>query len=70
MGAFTPFDPTNGRFAVIFDSGASCAISGFREDFVLELTSPSTTMKLGGMANGMNIVGAISSFDMSACENN
>jgi len=44
-------------FPVIFDSGASLAISGNREDFVGDLVTPKTDLRLGGMAQGMKIEG-------------
>ena len=44
-------------FQVIFDSGASKAISGYKEDFIGEIITPDTEMRLGGMANGMLIEG-------------
>lgn len=55
--AFKPFDPDNGRFAVIFDSGASRAISGHKEDFCTPIKPLPTPLKLGGMANGLDIMG-------------
>ena len=44
---------TNTTFPVIFDSGASKAISGFKEDFVGEIVSPSIELHLCGMADVM-----------------
>ena len=44
-------------FQVIFDLGASKAISGYKEDFIGEIITPDTEMRLGGMANGMLIEG-------------
>ena len=43
-------------FPVIFDSGASLAISGHKGDFVGDIV-PTRTLKLGGMAHGMPIEG-------------
>ena len=45
------------RFPVIFDSGASLAVSGFKEDFCGHIPRPSQTLSLGGMAQGMPIEG-------------
>lgn len=44
-------------FQVIFDTGASLAISPFAEDFIEPVTPLPTDRKLGGMANGLNIAG-------------
>ena len=46
-----------GAFPVIFDSGASKAISGFKEDFVKGIKGAPAGMTLGGMADGMAIAG-------------
>ena len=46
-----------GAFPVIFDSGASKAISGFKEDFVKGVKGAPAGMTLGGMADGMAIAG-------------
>lgn len=46
-------------FQVIFDSGASKAISGYKENFIGEIVTPDTEMCLGGMANGMLIEGLV-----------
>ena len=48
---------TSKEFPILFDSGASVAISGFKEDFVSELNRPKTDIRLGGMANGMPVEG-------------
>ena len=45
------------EFPIIFDSGASVAISEFKDDFISELTRPKTEIRLGGMANGMLVEG-------------
>ena len=45
------------EFPIIFDSGASVAISGFKEDFISTLNSPKKEIRLGGMANGMPVEG-------------
>ena len=44
-------------FPAIFDSGASKAISGFKSDFVGEITPPPKELRLGGMSDGMLIEG-------------
>ena len=47
-----------GAFPVIFDSGASKAISGrFKEDFVKGIKGAPAGTTLGGMADGMTIAG-------------
>ena len=46
-----------GSFPVIFDSGASKVISGFKEDFVKGIKGAPAGMTLGGMADGMAIAG-------------
>ena len=45
------------KFPIIFDSGASVAISGYKDDFISELKEPSSEIRLGGMANGMLVKG-------------
>lgn len=45
------------NFPIIFDTGASLAISGNRNDFVGKITTPQTELRLGGMANGLPIAG-------------
>ena len=51
-------DPiTSKEFPILFDSGASVAISGFKEDFIADLNRPKTDIRLGGMANGMLVEG-------------
>mmetsp|Transcript_15021 Transcript_15021/g.28265 ORF Transcript_15021/g.28265 Transcript_15021/m.28265 type:complete len:2300 (+) Transcript_15021:159-7058(+) len=45
------------RFPVIFDSGASVAITGNRGDFVGELHTPFSDLRLGGMAHGAKVAG-------------
>ena len=47
----------NKKFPIIFDSGASVAISGYRNDFISDLKEPSSEIRLGGMANGMLVKG-------------
>lgn len=45
------------RFPVIFDSGASIAISGNKNDFIGALVPPATDLWLGGMASGAKVEG-------------
>lgn len=45
------------RFPVIFDSGASIAITGNRTDFVGEVIKPFKDLRLGGMAQGAKVEG-------------
>jgi hypothetical protein len=45
------------RFPVIFDSGASIAISGNKGDFVGTLRPPARELRLGGMARGAKVEG-------------
>jgi hypothetical protein len=45
------------NFPVIFDTGASLAISGNKEDFVGKITTPNHDLRLGGMGQGMKIEG-------------
>lgn len=45
------------RHPVIFDTGASLAISPFRDDFSESMSIPPGDLKLGGMANGLTIEG-------------
>ena len=46
------------KFPVIFDTGASMAVSSCKEDFEFgEIKSLPSPLKLGGMANGLNIEG-------------
>lgn len=45
------------QFPVIFDSGASVAISGHKGDYVGEILPPFRECKLGGMANGTRVEG-------------
>jgi len=46
------------KFSVIFDSGASMAISGCKEDFGSDQIKPlPSPLKLGGLENGMTIAG-------------
>ena len=42
---------------VIFDTGASLAITGNQADFLPNSLKPITTLKLGGMAAGASIIG-------------
>ena len=44
-------------FPIVFDSGASLAISHFKEDFIGECPAPDNPLFLGGLANGMPIEG-------------
>ena len=44
-------------FPIIFDPGASLAISPFKEDFIGECSAPEHPLFLGGLANGMPIEG-------------
>ena len=48
---------TNTTFSVMFDSGSSKAISGFKEDFVGEIMAPTKELCLGGMTDEMLIEG-------------
>jgi hypothetical protein len=45
--------------AIIFDTGASLAISGHKDDFIGPIVSPKSELGLGlgGMANGLGIAG-------------
>jgi hypothetical protein len=45
------------RFPVIFDSGASIAITGDKTDFVGPLTAPPSGLTIGGMARGATVEG-------------
>ena len=45
------------RQPVIFDTGASLAITHDKSDFSGPLTLPKTDLRLGGMANGLKIEG-------------
>jgi hypothetical protein len=45
------------RFPVIFDSGASIAITGDRNDFVGTLQAPPPGLTIGGMARGAKVEG-------------
>ena len=55
---FNPLSSSiNKKFPIIFDSGASVAISGFKNDFVSDIQEPSSEIRLGGMANGMLVKG-------------
>jgi hypothetical protein len=45
------------KFPVIFDSGASIAISGNRGDFVGSIRPPASDLSLGGMARGAKVEG-------------
>lgn len=45
------------KFPVIFDSGASIAITGNKGDFVGPLLPPATDLCLGGMAHGAKVEG-------------
>lgn len=47
----------NDSFPVIFDTGASLAISGNWDDFVGDITRPKNQLTRGGMANGLTIEG-------------
>ena len=47
----------NSNFPIIFDTGASLAISGNHDDFVGEIVTPKNDLRLGGMANGIKIAG-------------
>jgi hypothetical protein len=51
------FDHSTGRHPVIFDTGASLAITPFKSDFTSALTIPPGDLRLGGMANGLKIEG-------------
>jgi hypothetical protein len=56
-GLFNPMEQSP-AFQVIFDSGASKAISGFQEDFTEGIIpNPHEDITLGGMANGLVIKG-------------
>ena len=48
---------TNNTFLVIFNSGASKAISGFKEDFVDKILAPPRELRLGIIEDGMFIEG-------------
>ena len=52
---YQPHPPSS--FPVIFDTGASLAISPSKDDFAGTITPFDTPQRLGGMANGMNIEG-------------
>jgi hypothetical protein len=45
------------NFPVIFDTGASLAVSGHKDDFVGKITAPEHDLRLGGMGQGMKIEG-------------
>lgn len=48
---------SSNQFPVVFDSGASRCISGYREDFIGPLAAPSKTLQIGGMASGKTVEG-------------
>ena len=52
-----PPDPDDKPFKVIFDSGASLAITPYRGDFIRHIKPFPIEHRLGGMANGMLIEG-------------
>ena len=45
------------KFPVIFDSGASLAISPSRDDFIGDIRRPTAELRLGGMAHGLLVEG-------------
>jgi hypothetical protein len=51
------FDSSSSRHPVIFDTGASLAITPHQTDFTTSLTLPPGDLRLGGMANGLKIEG-------------
>ena len=53
----TTSDPLKNKFPIIFDTGASLAVSGFKEDFVGSIVTPQQSLTLGGMAQGISIAG-------------
>jgi hypothetical protein len=56
--AFMMFDNRRGdKKPVIFDTGASLAITPDKDDFDAPLTIPKGDLRLGGMANGLRIEG-------------
>ena len=56
--AFLTFgDPTGTKQSVIFDTGASLAITPDKSDFDGPLSVPTGDLRLGGMANGLRIEG-------------
>ena len=60
MGRVDLFPPStflSRSFAVIFDSGASLAISPSKDDFIGPIRPLPTERRLGGMANGLLIAG-------------
>ena len=54
---------------VIFDTGASLAITGDKEDFIKDTYHEVTSMKLGGMASGATIAGCGNVVWTFACNN-
>lgn len=60
FGDFSPLTSLTvpvSRFPVIFDSGASIAITGNKHDFVGPLKSPPPNLTIGGMAQGAKVEG-------------
>jgi hypothetical protein len=50
--------PTEGAFPVIFDSGATLAVTGIRGDFIGgDFRVPQQELRLGGLARGLRIAG-------------
>jgi hypothetical protein len=50
--------PTEGAFPVIFDTGATLAVTGIRDDFIgNDFQAPATDLRLGGLARGLLIAG-------------
>jgi hypothetical protein len=50
--------PTEGAFPIIFDTGATLAVTGIRSDFIeSDFKVPPTELRLGGLARGLQIAG-------------
>jgi hypothetical protein len=55
VAAFSTFTTQN--VPVIFDTGASLSITPYSADFIVPPTAPKNTIKLGGMAGNLDIMG-------------
>jgi hypothetical protein len=55
VAAFSTFATQN--MPVIFDTGASLSIAPYSADFIVSRTAPKNTIKLGGMAGNLDIMG-------------
>ena len=57
MDPSTMFSDENIHFSVIWDTGATRSVSGYKDDFVGEISVPKVPLRLGGIASGLTVEG-------------